>query len=124
MTNTYVNNKNKKISELRARNTITTYSNNSWIPIAQYNQRTASYHNVAINLSSITSYCNSYSSNYTDNEIVKLHEQYEDLEKFSELNQITDTENITYIINNSNIAHNLVSYTFSYSKNYFDWQFL
>ena len=124
MTNTYVNNKNKKISELRARNTITTYSNNSWIPIAQYNQRTASYHNVAINLSSITSYCNSYSSNYTDNEIVKLHEQYEDLEKFSELNQITDTENITYVINNSNIAHNLVSYTFSYSKNYFDWQFL
>lgn len=124
MTNTYVNNKNKKISELRARDTITTYSNNSWIPIAQYNQRTASYHNVAINLSSITSYCNSYSSNYTDNEIVKLHEQYEDLEKFSELNQITDTENITYIINNSNIAHNLVSYTFSYSKNYFDWQFL
>ena len=124
MTNTYVNNKNKKISELRARDTITTYSNHTWIPIAQYNQRTNSYHNIAMNLSSITTYCNSYSSNYTDNEIVKLHEQYEDLEKFSELNQITDTENITYIINNSTIAHNLVSYTFSYSKNYLDWQFL
>lgn len=124
MTNTYINNKNKKISELRARDTITTYSNHSWIPIAQYNQRTNSYHNVAMNLSSITTYCNSYSSNYTDNEIIKLHEQYEDLEKFSELNQVTDTENITYVINNSNIAHNLVSYTFSYSKNYLDWQFL
>lgn len=124
MTNTYVNNKNKKISELRARDTITTYSNHTWIPIAQYNQRTNSYHNIAMSLSSITSYCNSYSSNYTDNEIEKLHEQYEDLEKFSELNQVTDTENITYVINNSNIAHNLVSYTFSYSKNYLDWQFL
>lgn len=124
MTNTYINNKNKKISELRARDTITTYSNNSWLPLAQYNFRTASYHNVAINLSAITSYCNSYSSNYTDNEIIKLHEQYEDLEKLSELNQILDNENITYVINNSTIASNIVSYTFTYNKNYFDWQFL
>jgi len=124
MTSTYVNNKNKKISELRARDTITAYSNHTWIPIAQYNQRTNSYHNIAMSLSSITTYCNSYSSNYTDNKIVKLHEQYEDLEKFSELNQVTDSANITYVINNSNIAHNLVSYTFSYSKNYLDWQFL
>ena len=123
MTNTYVNNKNKKISELRARDTITTYSNHSWIPIAQYNQRTNSYHNVAINLSSITTYCNSYSVNYTNDEIDKLHLQYEDLERLSELAYMTG-DNISYVINNSTIANNIVSYTFSYSKNYFDWQFL
>jgi len=123
MTNTYVNNKNKKISELRARDTITTYSNHSWIPIAQYNQRTNSYHNVAINLNSITTYCNSYSVNYTNDEIDKLHLQYEDLERLSELAYMTG-DNISYVINNSTIANNIVSYTFSYSKNYFDWQFL
>lgn len=123
MTNTYVNNKNKKISELRAKDTITTYSNHSWLPIAQYNQRTNSYHNVAINLSSITTYCNSYSVNYTNDEIDKLHLQYEDLERLSELAYMTG-DNISYVINNSTIANNIVSYTFSYSKNYFDWQFL
>jgi len=123
MTNTYVNNKNKKISELRAKDTITTYSNHSWLPIAQYNQRTNSYHNVAINLSSITTYCNSYSINYTNDEIDKLHLQYEDLERLSELAYMTG-DNISYVINNSTIANNIVSYTFSYSKNYFDWQFL
>jgi hypothetical protein len=123
MTNTYVNNKNKKISELRARDTITTYSNHSWIPIAQYNQRTNSYHNVAMSLSSITTYCNSYSVNYTNDEIDKLHLQYEDLERLSELAYMTG-DNISYVINNSTIANNIVSYTFSYSKNYFDWQFL
>jgi hypothetical protein len=124
MTNTYINNKNKKISELRAKDTITTYSNHSWLPIAQYNQRTNSYHNVAINLSSITTYCNSYSVNYTNDEISKLHGQYEDLERLSELNSYLGPDSISYYISNSSIANNIVSYTFSYSKNYFDWQFL
>ena len=124
MTNTYINNKNKKISELRAKDTITTYSNHSWLPIAQYNQRTNSYHNVAINLSSITTYCNSYSVNYTNDEISKLHSQYEDLERLSELNSYLGPDSISYYISNSSIANNIVSYTFSYSKNYFDWQFL
>ena len=124
MTNTYINNKNKKISELRAKDTMTTYSNHSWLPIAQYNQRTNSYHNVAINLSSITTYCNSYSVNYTNDEISKLHSQYEDLERLSELNSYLGPDSISYYISNSSIANNIVSYTFSYSKNYFDWQFL
>jgi len=118
---TIINNRNKKISELRGRDTITTYQSHSWIPLAQYNSRINSYHNVAINLHSITSYCNSYSTEYTYNEIDKLHKQYKDLEDLSNISYISD---LAYYINNSNIANTLISYSFSYNKDYFEWQFL
>lgn len=60
--NSYIRNNSKKISELKGRDTITTYQYHSWFALAQYDQRTNSYHNIAINLGTITSYCNSYSS--------------------------------------------------------------
>ena len=116
-----INNINKKISELRGRDTITTYQDHSWVPLAQYNSRINSYHNVAINLKSITSYCNSYASEYTSYEIDKLHKQYESLEELANLSYVSD---LAYYINNSSIANTLISYSFSYSKDYFEWQFL
>lgn len=116
-----VNNRNKKISELRGRDTITSYQDHSWLPLAQYNSRINSYHNVAINLHSITSYCNSYSSEFTSYEIDKLHKQYENLELLNNLSYVGD---VSYYINNSSIANTIVSYSFAYSKDYFEWQFL
>ena len=116
-----INNRNKKISELRGRDTITTYQSHSWLPLAQYNSRINSYHNVAINLYSITSYCNSYASEFTSYEIDKLHDQYKNLEQLNNISYISD---LAYYIQNSTIANNIVSYSFSYSKDYFEWQFL
>lgn len=116
-----VNNRNKKISELRGRDKITTYQDHSWLPLAQYNSRINSYHNVAINLKSITSYCNSYSTDFVNNEIDKLHKQYANLEDLSNLSYLSD---ISYYINNSSIANTIVSYNYSYTKDYFEWQFL
>lgn len=121
MSQPLINNRNKKISELRGKNTITTYQAHSWLPLAQYNSRINSYHNVAINLYSITSYCNSYASEFTSYEINKLHNQYKNLE---ELNNISYIQDLAYYIQNSTIANNIVSYSFSYSKDYFEWQFL
>lgn len=116
-----VNNKNKKISELRGRDTITSYQSHSWLPLAQYNSRINSYHNVAINLYSITSYCNSYAAEFTSYEINKLHDQYSNLEALNDISQVQD---LAYYIQNSSIANNIVSYSFSYNKDYFEWQFL
>lgn len=119
--NPIINNRNKKISELRGRDIITTYSSHSWIPVAQYNSRINSYHNLAINISSITSYCNSYSSSVTSYEIDKLHNQFKDLEKLSYITNIGD---LAYYINNSDIANAIVSYSFAYNTDYFEWQML
>lgn len=119
--NPIINNRNKKISELRGKDIITTYSSHSWIPIAQYNSRINSYHNLALSVSSITSYCNSYSTDFTNNEITKLHEQFKDLEMLSYLNNIGD---LAYYINNSNIASAIISYSFTYNTDYFEWQML
>ena len=110
----YTRNNSKKISELDARETITYHQDHSWFPVAQYDSRISSYHNIAMNLKSITS----YSIENIDNKYKNIYEldnlSYNDL----------DNDKISYIINNSNIANNIVSYTFSYSKDYFEWQFL
>lgn len=116
-----VNNRNKKISELRGRDNITTYQNHSWIPVAQYNSRINSYHNLAINLSALTSYCNSYAIDYTDNEIEKINDKLSELDKLSYIGISPD---IAYYINNSSIANAIISYSFSYNTDYFEWQFL
>jgi len=119
--NPIINNRNKKISELRGRDIITSYSSHSWIPVAQYNSRINSYHNLAINISSITSYCNSYSANILNNEIDKITDKYKELEKLSYL---SDIDNLAYYINNSSIAGAIISYSFSYNTDYFEWQML
>ena len=52
---------NKKISELDGRETITKHQDHTWFPVAQYDSRTNTYHNIALNLKTITDYTNSYS---------------------------------------------------------------
>ena len=58
---------------------------------------------------------------FTNNEISKLHEQFKDLELLSYLNNVED---LAYYINNSNIANAIVSYSFTYNIDYFEWQML
>lgn len=57
--------KSRKISELRKRDVITKHQENSWIPIAQYDGRTHTYVNIALNVKSLTSYSISYSCAYS-----------------------------------------------------------
>ena len=104
----YNRNNSKKISELTPRDTITYHKDHSWFALAQYDSRIDSYVNIAMNLDTITGYCNSYSSyinSYNtyvlDNKISYLKEQIA-----------------------GSISYNIISYAFSYSKDYFEWQFL
>jgi len=115
----YINNKSKKISEFRSRENITTHQSHTWIPIAQYDSRINSYHNITLNLESITSYCNSYSTTFTSYEIDKINDRLSD---YDDLQNVVNEGDISYLIDNSSIASVLVSYMFAYNTDYFEWQ--
>ena len=129
-------NNSKKISELRQRSYITSYQQNSWLPLAQYNSRTGSYHNLAINLAAITGYvidtAFTYSSYWTDT--------WRELDSYNytpqtwvDLKQVGDAadlgyatekyEEIGYAASYSTVASNLISYTFAYTVDYMGWQY-
>ena len=110
--NSYIRGNSKKISELRGRETITTYQDHSWLPIAQFDSRTNTYHNIAMNVKSLTSYS-----------ISTIESKLGDINNMINIAYALP-ENIAYLINNSSIAHNIISYSFSYNKDYFEWQFL
>lgn len=60
--NSYIRNNSKKISELTPRDTITYHKDHSWFAVAQYDSRVNAYVNLAMNLDTITGYCNTYSA--------------------------------------------------------------
>lgn len=111
-----VMNDSKKISELIKLRKITKHQENSWLPMAQYNSRTNSYTNAAINLDAITSYNIEHTYAYIGSEFGTY---WKDL-----LNVGTSqgTDNIGNAINNSDIANNIVGYVFTYTVRQFDWQ--
>ena len=104
----YFRNNSKKISELTPRDTITYHKDHSWFAIAQYDSRVNAYVNLAMNLDTITGYCNSYSSYITTYNAYVLDQKINNLQNHVEVE----------------VAYNVVSYAFSYSKDYFEWQFL
>ena len=110
--NSYIRNSSKKISELDSRDTITKHQDHSWFAVAQYDGRTNSYHNIAMNVKTLTSYSiDTITDNLGDvNNLVKL--------------TYANNDNLSYYINNSYIAQNIVTYSFSYAKDYLDWQIL
>jgi len=113
-----VRDKSKKISELQGRDVITQHKDHSWFAIAQYDSRVNSYVNIAMNLNTITSYCTDYSddkTSYTFNTIT---------DNYHELIDLQDKGSDVAYVNNSQIGGNIISYSFSYNKNYLDWQFL
>lgn len=110
--NSYIRGNSKKISELRGRENITYHQDHSWVPVAQYDSRTNSYHNIAMNVKSFTS----YSINTIEN-------------KLGDVNNMiniayADKDNLSYLINNSYIAQNIVTYSVAYGRDYFEWQIL
>ena len=115
--NSITRNSSKKISELRGRGEITKHKDHSWIPLAQYDSRINSYHNIAMNVASITSYCTDYSDDMTSYTFEKISYEYKDLK------ELQDLASGSYI-NNSYIAGNIISYSFAYSKDYFEWLIL
>lgn len=109
-------NDSKKISELRKRTTITKHQENSWIPMAQYNSRTNAYVNAAINLQAITSYSVDKAYSYITNEFGSNWINLLDVGNSYNYSALENT------IPNSNIANNIVTYTFTYTLSKLDWQ--
>lgn len=106
-------NDSKKISELRKLSKITKHQENSWVPMAQYNSRTNTYTNAAINLQAITSYNVEHTYSYIASEFGS---------HWIDLLNVALNEDTTYAIENSDIASNIVSYSFTYTLSKFDWQ--
>lgn len=109
-------NDSKKISELRKLTKITKHQENSWVPMAQYNSRTDTYTNAAINLRAITTYNVEHSYSYLASE---FGSNWIDLLK---VGTSEGTDNIGKSISNSIIANNVLSYTFTYTIRHLDWQ--
>lgn len=132
-------NNSKKISQLRPRDVITKHQDHTWIPVAQYDGRIDSYTNLAINLSAITSYTNEVSNAYSYYLIEQERELNSYLYKPSywqnlipvaevpysyDLSYETNIyEDLGYAISNSEIASNIVSYTFTYTNSNIGWQY-
>ena len=122
-------NNSKKISQIRGRDSITYHQEHSWLVLAQYNDKIAAYHNVAMNLSAVTGYsisvANEMSSYIIMQELDKLVTTY-GLEGFLELSYIGKQNNydsIGYAISNSAIASNIVSYEHSYTMQTIMWEY-
>lgn len=122
-------NNSKKISQLRGRDAITYHQDHSWIAIAQYNDKIGSYHNLAMNISSITSYA-----------ITKAIEETKQMLNY-EINNFLVSYNISYlndlsyfvgeydydkfsnIITQNTISYNLISYSNEYNLNSLMWDY-
>jgi hypothetical protein len=113
--NTDAINDSKKISELRKLTYVTKHQENTWFPIAQYNSRTNSYHNAAINLRAITSYAIAYTTYALDKTIGEPWNNLMDLENVSD-------RFLESYVQESGIAKAISSYSFSYVVKYMDWQ--
>lgn len=113
--NTDAINDSKKISELRKLTYVTKHQENTWFPIAQYNSRTASYHNAAINLRAITSYAIAYTTYALEQTVGEEWNSLKDLESVPEAY-------LESYVQESGIAKAISSYSFSYVVKYMDWQ--
>lgn len=122
-------NNSKKISELRGRDEITKHQDHSWIAIAQYNDKIGAYHNIALNVSSITSYAIEQSAinsaYFLDEQIAYLVDAYS-LSYTSQLSYWLgeyDYDKFSYVVNESQIAYNIISYTTQYTNNTVAWEY-
>lgn len=114
-TNSIIND-SQKISELRKLTKVTKHQENTWIPIAQFNSRTATYTNAAINLQAITSYAADRTYAYFSSELG------EDWVRLRNINNYESHTDLQDKIHASEIANNMLAYSFSYITKYFDWQ--
>ena len=122
-------NNSKKISELRGRDQITKNQDHSWLAVAQYNDKIGAYHNIAVNIASITGYSIEQStikaSYFVDEKLAYLVDTYS-LAYTSALAYMAgeyDYERLSYSIQDSQIAYNIVSYTNEYTNSTIAWEY-
>lgn len=122
-------NNSRKISELRGRDAITKHQDHSWLAVAQYNDTIGAYHNIAINVASITGYAisasNEISTNLIDDKIAYFSESYY-IPQVSTLSYMFgeyDHEKFSYSIHNSEIAYNIVTYSAVYANDIVAWEY-
>lgn len=124
-------NNSKKISELKPRDVITKHKDQSWIPVAQYDDRIAAYTNFAINIAALTDYSDSYSYQIANDAFAYWAYTYNLDDEWLRLSDIGHTYNPGYItpeldevFTYSAIAQNVVTYAFSYTHELHGWQYL
>lgn len=123
-------NNSKRISELKPRDIITYHQAYSWIPVAQYDHRIDSYTNFAINIAALTDYSTAYSYQLANEATAYLEYSY-NLDEWLRLRAIGTAYNTGYItpeldelVANSEIAQNLITYSFSYTDTLHGWRYL
>lgn len=128
-TNDYSLLNSKKISEFKRRDTLSYHPENSWIVIAQYNSLFDSYHNLALNLKTLTDYSinaskedTSYVINTNNNHLINLY-NLEELKQFSYIGNSYDYNTTYSYISYSEIASNFSSYIYSYVMNSMMWEY-
>lgn len=126
-------NNSKKISELKPRDIITTYKQNSWIPVAQYDHRIGSYTNLAINLDAITDYGEAYAYSLMQSTIDTMQVMVDQLNpdewiRLLNVGHVYNpgyiTEPMSYAVAYSTVAQNLTTYAFSYTSYLHGWHYL
>ena len=122
-------NKSKKISQLKGRDSITYHQDHSWIAVAQYNDKIGSYHNIAMNVSAITSYAIEQSiensSNIVDDKIQELVYTY-NLSYIAELGYFNgeyDYDKFSYLIEPQGVSYNLIIYASEYAQKQLMWDY-
>lgn len=122
-------NNSKKISQLRGRDSITYNQDHSWIAIAQYNDKINSYHNIAMNIASITSYAIDKSAELSyvifDDKMQTWVASY-NLSDLYELSYFTgpyDYEKFSYFIQPETVASNLMAYAADFTQKELMWEY-
>lgn len=122
-------NNSKKISQLRGRDAITYHQDHSWIAVAQYNDRIGSYHNIAMNIASITGYSISKtveaSNELIDAKIAELVDTYY-LAYTAQLGYFVgeyDYDKISYMIEPQSMTYNIMSYAAKYAEKQLMWDY-
>jgi hypothetical protein len=122
-------NNSKKISQLRGRDAITYHQDHSWIAVAQYNSLIGSYHNIAMNISAITSYAiESSVGNATtllNDKIQELIDTYY-LSYTAQLGYFVgeyDYEQLSYMIEPQSFTYNIMAYASQFAQNQIMWDY-
>lgn len=122
-------NNSKKISQLKARDAITYHQDHSWIAIAQYNDKIGSYHNIAMNIASITGYAISKTQELNSYMIDERLEEFSTTYNISYISDLGkfqgeyDYDRFSYAIVPNTVSYNLVSYVRDYTEQSIMWDY-
>ena len=101
------NQNNKKISEITGRDVLPRHKDHTWLAAAQYNSQNNSYHNIAVNLQSITDYSISYSSYLNAYTMSYLNDKIDNMKRNVQIIPVDYNTIFSYI---TSYSSDLVSY--------------